>query len=48
MDLNYSIQNEAPFTIGMQTEWQLEMMAKSGHISALFIDATFGTSQTRV
>ena len=48
MDLNSSTQSEAPFTIGIQTEWQLEMMEKFGHNSALSIDATFGTTQTRV
>ena len=48
IDLNYSTQNDVPFTIGIQTEWQLEMMAKFGHNIALSIDATFGTSQTRV
>ena len=48
MDLNYSTQNDAPFTLGIQTDWQLEMMAKFGHNNALSIDATFGTSQTRV
>jgi hypothetical protein len=48
MDLNSQTQDDSPFTIGIQTEWQLEMMAKFGHNSALSIDATFGTSQTRV
>ena len=48
MDLNYSTQAEAPFTIGIQTEWQLEMMERFGNNNALSIDATFGTSQTRV
>lgn len=48
IDLNSQTQDDSPFTIGIQTEWQLEMMAKFGHNSALSIDATFGTSQTRV
>ena len=48
MDLNSQTQDDSPFTIGIQTEWQLEMMAKFGHNNALSIDATFGTSQTRV
>ena len=48
MDLNYSTQNDVPFSLGIQTAWQLEMMAKFGHNSALSIDATFGTNQTRV
>ena len=48
MDLNYQSQDDSPFTIGVQSEWQLEMMTKFGHISTLSIDATFGTNQTRV
>ena len=48
MDLNSSTQTDAPFTLGIQTAWQLEMMGKFGHNSALSIDATFGTTQTRV
>ena len=48
MDLNGSTQSDAPFTLGIQNEWQLEMAAKFGHNSALFIDATFGTIQTQV
>ena len=48
LDLNHSTHNDAPFTLGIQTEWLLEMMAKFGHNSALSIDATFGTSQTQV
>ena len=48
LDLNSQTQDDSPFTIGIQTEWQLEMMANFGHNSALSIDATFGTSQTRV
>ena len=48
VDLNYSTQNDAPFTLGIHTEWQLEMMAKFGHNSALSIDATFGISQILV
>ena len=35
MDLNSSTQNDAPFTFGIQTEWQLEMIAKFGHNNAL-------------
>ena len=48
MDFNSQTQDDSLFTIGIQTEWQLEMMAKFGHNSALSIDATFGTNQTRV
>ena len=48
MDLNSQTQDDSPFTIGIQTKWQLEMMANFGHNNALSIDATFGTNQTRV
>ena len=48
LDINSQVQNDSPFTLGVQTEWQLQMMIKFGHKSALSIDATFGTSQTRV
>ena len=29
MDLNSYTHSDAPFTLGIQTEWQLEMMEKS-------------------
>ena len=48
MDLKSQTQDDLPFTLGVQTKWQLEMMAKIGHNSALSINATFGTDQTRV
>ena len=48
MDLNSQVQDDSPFTLGIQTEWQLQMMAKFGFNNALSVDATFGTSQTRV
>ena len=48
LDINSQVQNDSPFTLGIQSEWQLQMMIKFGHKSALSIDATFGTSQTRV
>ena len=48
MDLNSSTQSEAPFTLGIQTEWQLEMMENFDNDSAFLIDATFGATQTRV
>ena len=48
LDINSQVQNNSPFTLGIQSEWQLEMMVKLGHNSALSIDSTFGTSQTRV
>ena len=40
MDLNSSTQNDTPFTIGFQTEWQLEMMAKFGYDNVLSMDTT--------
>ena len=48
IDLNSQTQDDSPLTIGIQTEWQVEMMANFGHNNAMSIDATFGTSQTRV
>ena len=48
LDINSQVQNDSPFTLGIQSEWQLEMMVKFGHNSALSIDYTFGFSQTRV
>lgn len=37
-----------PFTIGIQTPWQVEMMAKFGHGGGMSIDATFGTNDKKV
>ena len=48
LDINSHVQNDSPFTLGVQSRWQLEMMVKFGHNSAFSIDSTFGTSQTRV
>ena len=48
MDLNSSIHSESPFILGIQTEWQLEMMEKIGNNSTLSIEAAYGTTQTRV
>ena len=48
MDLDSQIQDYSPFTLGIQTQWQLKMMAMFTHDNVLSIDATFGTSQTRV
>lgn len=44
MDLNSQIQDDLPLTLGIQIEWQLEMMAKFGHHNTMSIDAIFGTS----
>lgn len=48
LDLNRKKQDDTPFTLGIQTPWQLDMLLKFGHNSALSFDATFGTSETRV
>ena len=48
LDLNKNHQEDAPFTLGIQTEWQQQIMARFGHNSAIAIDAIFGTTQTRV
>jgi hypothetical protein len=37
-----------PFTIGIQTPWQEEMMLKHGHKKAVSIDATFATNENKV
>jgi hypothetical protein len=48
MDLNSQTQDDTPFTLGIQTPWQLEIMQKFGHGNAISFDATFGTNQSRV
>ena len=37
-----------PFTIGIQTAWQQDMMLKHGHNKAVSIDATFATNENKV
>jgi hypothetical protein len=37
-----------PFTNGIQTKWQKEMMLYHGHESGVSIDATFGTNDKKV
>ena len=37
-----------PFTIGIQTCWQQDMMLKHGHKKAVSIDATFATNENKV
>lgn len=37
-----------PFVIGIQTPYQYEQMLKHGHLSAVAIDATFGTNDKKV
>jgi hypothetical protein len=48
MDLNSQTQDDTPFTLGIQTPWQLEIMQKFGHGSAISFDATFGINQSTV
>ncbi len=36
MDLNSQTQDDTPFTLGIQTPWQLEIMQKFGHGNAIF------------
>ncbi len=40
--------NNVLFIIGIQTEWQREMMLQCGHENGVSIDATFGTNQKKV
>ena len=37
-----------PFTIGIQTKWQKQMMLKHGHRSGILVNATFGTNDKKV
>ncbi len=37
-----------PFTFGIQTPWQREMMIEHGHQGGVGVDATFGTNETKV
>jgi hypothetical protein len=37
-----------PFTIGIQTAWQHDMMLKHGHKKTVSIDATFATNENKV
>jgi hypothetical protein len=43
-DINMDPKEECTYTLGIQTEWQLQMMATHGHNSAVSFDATFGTN----
>jgi hypothetical protein len=36
-----------PFTIGIQTQWQREMMLQCFHESGVSIGATFGTNDEK-
>lgn len=46
LDLNSQVQDNLPFILGSQMEWQLEMMTKFRLTITLSIDTTFGTVQT--
>jgi hypothetical protein len=48
LDMNKVKQDDAPFTLGFHTDWQMTMLLKFSHRSAISIDATFGTSHSRV
>jgi hypothetical protein len=37
-----------PFTLGIQTPWQREMMIEHGHQGGVKVDATFGTNEKKV
>jgi hypothetical protein len=36
-----------PFTLGIQTPWEKEVMIENGHQSGVVVDATFGTNEKR-
>jgi hypothetical protein len=44
LDLNIPIQDDTPFTLGIQTAWQCEIMSKYGQWSAIAFKRTFGTN----
>ena len=41
-------EEEAPFCLGIQTPWQLDMMLRYGHNRQVAMDATFGTNEPKV
>jgi hypothetical protein len=42
------IKQNMPFTLGIQTPWQREMMIECGHQGVVTIDATFGTNEKKM
>jgi hypothetical protein len=48
LDLNISNQDYTPFTLGIQTVWQCEMMSKYGQGNVIAFDTIFGTNQYKV
>ena len=41
-------ESNMPFTIGIQNEWQWEVMLKHGHKGGVAVDATFGMNEKNV
>jgi len=48
LDLNISNQDDTPFTLGIKTTWQCDVMTKYGQGSSITFNTTFGTNQCRV
>jgi hypothetical protein len=48
IDLNEAPRPECTYTLGIKTDWQLQVMAKFGDRSAVSFGATFGTNTPRV
>jgi hypothetical protein len=48
LDFNISNQDHTPFTLGIQTMWQCEMMMKYGQGNSIAFDTIFGTNQGKV
>ncbi len=44
LDLNIPIQDNTPFTLGIQIAWQCEMMSKYGQGNVIAFDTTFVTN----
>jgi hypothetical protein len=48
LDMNEPPKEECTYILGIQTEWQLLMMALHRHDSAVSFDAIFGTNTPRI
>jgi hypothetical protein len=48
LDLNEAPKEECTYTLGIQTEWQLLMMALNGHNNTVSFDTTFGINTPRI
>ena len=44
ININLDPKEECTYTLGIQTDWQLQMMATHGHNSTMSFDATFRTN----